>query len=306
MDFRQLEAFYWVARLGGFGVASSHLSISQPAVSKRVRQLEESLGVRLFYGNTRNMRLTVRGRALEVYAARAIGLMNEIRSKVGNPADISGQLNIGAADMIALTWMPKLMRLVRERHPNLNLVLYAELSHSLRERIRRRSLDVAFLFGPFQGSDLVGTRIGHLALSWVGSPRLGLPEGRLTPQDVAEFPIISWERYSDLHNLMSAWFRRGNAVPAHVIHCNAQHLLVELAAEGLGLTILPPAMLQAELAGGKLATIDTDPPLAPANVDGVYPADAEHQSVVAEIIRLGVACAAEDDSFGPTTGIERA
>ena len=77
----QLEAFYWIARLGGFHAAATRLNLTQPTVSLRIRGLEEALGVRLFERAGRQAGLTTEGRHLLPQAERMIGLAEELQMK---------------------------------------------------------------------------------------------------------------------------------------------------------------------------------------------------------------------------------
>jgi DNA-binding transcriptional LysR family regulator len=61
MNFRQLEALYWIVRLGSFHAAARHLKTSQPAISARIREMEQQLGVTLFDRSGRKVRPTPKG-----------------------------------------------------------------------------------------------------------------------------------------------------------------------------------------------------------------------------------------------------
>src|SRR5258705_4571681 len=79
MNFRQYEALYWIGRLGSFHAAARHLKTSQPAISARIRDLEQSLGVILFERTDRGVQLTLKGRDLLQYAAQLVSLASEIQ-----------------------------------------------------------------------------------------------------------------------------------------------------------------------------------------------------------------------------------
>jgi DNA-binding transcriptional LysR family regulator len=69
MNFRQFQVLYWIARLGSFHAAARHLKTSQPAISARIREMEQQFGVTLFDRSERKVRSTPRGHALLRYAA---------------------------------------------------------------------------------------------------------------------------------------------------------------------------------------------------------------------------------------------
>jgi len=79
-NLRRLEAYYWVARLGGVGAAAAHLGLTQPSVSVRVKELERELGTQLFHRVGRNVRLSESG---VVIAAGWSPLRFADRSEIG-------------------------------------------------------------------------------------------------------------------------------------------------------------------------------------------------------------------------------
>ena len=133
MNLKRLETFYWVTRLGSFSAAAARLNTTQPAVSARIRQLERSLGVTLFEGNTRNMRLTFHGRELVHQAGEIVVRMADIYGSLGASKELTGTVRIGAIDTVALTWLPRLVAMVGIRYPGIKVELLVALSVDLRE-----------------------------------------------------------------------------------------------------------------------------------------------------------------------------
>jgi DNA-binding transcriptional LysR family regulator len=299
MDIRQLEAFLWVSRLGSFTAAAHHLRLTQPAISKRISQLEESLGVKLFHGNTRNVGLTLQGRALDQYAVQAAELMTAIRAQIGQGDAIRGQFNIGAAVMIEMTWLTPYISGLRQTYPNLELNLTVDLSYVLRNQLNNQNLDLAILFGPTEQSNLITRRIGKLETWWVASPKLGIPAGPVGPADLSGLPILSLTRRSDLYYEVQNWFRAGHVMVPRFTDCNSLYLILQLVSEGLGATIMPPALVKEEIANGTLMAYKPNPPLPPIQFDAAYPVSAP-QPLTEHIVQFALACAKSDSVFGPT------
>src|SRR5260370_41243306 len=120
-DLKQLATFMAVAHTGSFSAAAERLYTTQPAVSNRIRELENSLGVRLFERTTRSCHLTAKGRSLIAYADRIFALTSELRSDISQIADLSGLVKIGIPEPIALTWLPSLLIALAQRAPKLEL-----------------------------------------------------------------------------------------------------------------------------------------------------------------------------------------
>src|SRR5262245_8721976 len=134
----QLEAFYWVARLGTFQAAARHLHVSQPTVSVRIRELEKALGVALFERDQRYARLTVEGSGLVGYAEQTLGLALQIERIGTLRSSARVLLRLGAPEMFAMAGLPDLINLLMQLHPELKLEVTVanslELSAMLIER----------------------------------------------------------------------------------------------------------------------------------------------------------------------------
>ena len=304
MDIRHLETFYWAVRLGSFGAAASQLNTTQPAISKRIRQLENSLGVKLFQGNTRNTRPTAQGWELKSYASQAVGLMATIRQRVGRPDAVTGLVRVGATDIIALTWLPDLVARLRDIYPNLSVELLVDLTVNLRARLDRHELDVAFLLGPVTESHLVRRSLGLIEMSWMASPILDLPTGPVTPGDLARMPVVSHTQGTDHFNLLQSWFRDAGVNPPLFNGCSSLSTLIKLTTSGIGTSVLPLGMMRREIELGDLRALNTEPPFPPHHFDAVFPAD-DIQPLASEIVEMAVECAAADPLFRPPVDATR-
>jgi DNA-binding transcriptional LysR family regulator len=124
MDIASLQAFTAVAEHHSFSEAAEHLYLTQPAVSKRVAQLERDLGVALFDRIGRKVSLTEAGRALLPRARRLLNDAREIRRAL---ADLSGQvggrLQMGTSHHIGLHRLPEPLRRFTREHPQVELDL---------------------------------------------------------------------------------------------------------------------------------------------------------------------------------------
>ena len=112
---QQLEAFYWVGKLGGFRAASQKLHLTQPSVSHRVRQLEEAFGGKLFDRSGYRPVLTGLGVGTLARAETLLSLADEIASRGRDPDALKGTLRIGAADFFAMSHLSPLVTSLDDR-----------------------------------------------------------------------------------------------------------------------------------------------------------------------------------------------
>lgn len=268
----QLETFYWVARLGGFQAAADRLNTTQPGVSTRIRQLEQTLGVPLFDRSGRSARLTLKGRDLVDYAQRMLGLADAIRQRVGDRSAFTGRIRLGVADTAALTWLPDLLARGRESFPALDVELEVNLTFHLLGQLAERQIDLAIVAGPVADPELTVVPVCTYAQRWVASPRLIPFEAPLTPAQLAETPIITHTRGSHQHQMILRWFRQHGVEPRRVSTCTSLATIVRLTAAGLGASIQTASVIGRERSSGEIAPIPLTAAIDPLQFCAVFPA----------------------------------
>jgi DNA-binding transcriptional LysR family regulator len=271
MNFKQLETFYWVCRLGNFQAAADRVNATQPGVSSRIGDLEQALGVQLFDRSGRSARLTVRGRELLGYATRMLELSDEIRRRIGNRSAIAGLIRIGVADTIALTWLPELLTELARCFPELGVELEVDLSVNLLNLLREHKIDIAFLVGPVPGPDLTSEVLWRIPLRWMAHPSIDLPTGPVGAAELAPLPIISHTRGSHHHLMIERWFREQGESPERISSCNSLATIIRLVTARLGVSVLAPRTVERELAEGQLRVLHTMVPLPPNDFVAAYP-----------------------------------
>ena len=107
MNIKQLETFYWAAKLGSFTAAAERLNATQSTVSMRIQDLEQTLDSALFDRSQRTARLTAKGRELMGYAEKLLSLVAEIQERISAPESIPGFLRLGVAEVVSTTWLPR-------------------------------------------------------------------------------------------------------------------------------------------------------------------------------------------------------
>jgi DNA-binding transcriptional LysR family regulator len=135
MDLSQLRTFVAVAQWSSFSTAAAELHLSQPAISKRIGNLEMQLGTRLFDRIAREVRLTEPGRVLLARAEAILREVQDTETLVRNlTGDVSGSLSIATSHHVGLHRLPPVLRAFSDRHPQVHLdldFLDSEPAHDL-------------------------------------------------------------------------------------------------------------------------------------------------------------------------------
>ena len=287
----QLETFYWITRLGTFRAAAAQLYVTQPTISLRVRDLERTLGVRLFERHGRQMRLTTEGDGLLPVVRRMMDLAEQISANHAVADPIRRRFRLGAPASVALSCMPGLLGALKRQYPEFGVALTIDNSMVLRDRLNARELDMAFVVEPVVEPYVRMELLGAMHHAWVASPRLGLPRNGVEPKDLLRYQVFTHPEPSNLMLLVRNWFGSAGLEPEHLSTCTDLSVIIRLTAAGEGVSLLPPAILTTELRLGALQTLEARPEIARPHLYAAYQVDkiGPSMSTLLKIAREAVA-----------------
>ncbi|MCS3447890.1 MULTISPECIES: LysR family transcriptional regulator [Bradyrhizobium] len=262
-DFRSIETFLWVVKLGSFRGAAQRLNTTQPAISQRIAQLEREMGVKLLNRDHRAASPTPSGRLMMIYAEKLIGLRSEMMAEVGDRSAMRGALRLGVAETIVHTWLPRLVKSVNEVYPNLSLEIEVDITPNLTARLLAQEIELAFVLGPVSASGAHNHVLCDYPIGFLASPALGLGDGPVARQDLARFPIITFPRKTQPYETVRALFNAPDLPPIRLHASTSLATVIHMANEGLGIAVIPAAIVENELADGRLQLLDTDLKLPP-------------------------------------------
>jgi DNA-binding transcriptional LysR family regulator len=260
MNIRFLETFIWLARLQNFRLTAEKLHTTQAAVSSRIASLEESFDVRLFDRNSRSATLTPAGRKMLAYAERIVNLGEEMRREVDDASGDGGLIRIGVVESIVHSWFPALMARVRERErfPRLEIEVTSDTTIHLAQLLRADAVDLILQTEALGEREFANVPLCEFPMRWVASPALGLSGQSVDLKRLAEFPVISFSRNSGPHIALEREFARAVEQPVRINCISSVAALTRLVADGFGVAVLPPAIIQRELHEGTLEVLDVE------------------------------------------------
>jgi LysR family hydrogen peroxide-inducible transcriptional activator len=237
-----------------FGRAARACAITQPALSAQIQALEELLGVRLFERGRRRVIVTVAGaRVVEEARALLAGLDGLVEGAAGEAEPLSGTLRLGVIPTVAPYLLPALLPGVRRAWPKLRLVLREDQTTRLVEQLAAGSLDLLLLALPVEAAGLEELSLLREPFHFVAPA--GHPLARAKTRTVSEKALRDEEvlLLEDGHCLraqaLDVCRRAGATVPGR-IQATSLSTLVQMVANGLGVTLLPERALPLELRRG--------------------------------------------------------
>ena len=284
IDFKSLETFMWVATLRSFRGAAEKLNTTQPAVSMRIAQLEDFLGIRLIERDRRRVSPTQKGLELLSHAARLLRLRAEMIDAVGDSSTMRGLVRLGVSESLVHTWLPRLIKRVNAAYPNLELEIEVDISPNLRDRLVSKELSLGFLIGPISDPGLQSRPLCSFPVGFVCSDKIRLGKGAIEIEDIAKWPIITFSRNTQPYSRVRELFERRGLRPT--IHASASlATIVRMALDGIGVAVIPSSIIDNLAFAGRLRVLKTRPALPKLNFVVSWPAtpDSFAAQKVAEI-----------------------
>jgi DNA-binding transcriptional LysR family regulator len=274
VDVQALRVFIEVARQGGFTRASETLHVTQPAVSKTVRALEEELGTPLLLRERRQVKLTDAGR---IVLERAQGILDSLRVIEEEVVELAalrrGRLRIGMPPIVGVAFFPPLLAEFHQAHPGIALELREEGSHHLEALVANRELDVGAIVLPTDEKAFGTLPFVHDELRAVLHPSHPLARRRaVTLRALADTPFVLYRPEFALHGHIVDACRRSGFTPTVVSESSHWDFIVAMVAANIGLALLPQTICR-QLDRRQVRAIRLSEPVIPWKVALIWRRD---------------------------------
>lgn len=259
---KQLEAFWWAATCTNFATAAERVHLSVSSLSKRIAELETTLGQPLFDRSGHRAVLTEAGERLLPATLDVLNAMVALgRTLDAGAAQVAlrGRCRFGVGDLSALTWLPAFVAAVRQAHPQLELEPFVDVGGVLERRLADGELDFAVIAGRSSRSELLSQPVGAARFAWAAAP--GLPgAGRLgTAALLQRHPLVTLPQSAGTTRLLDDWLLANQAVAHERIVCNSWGAVAGMLRQGVGVGFLPAHWVEAL----QLRAVGGRTPLAP-------------------------------------------
>lgn len=263
MEIRTLRAFVEVVRQGGFSEAARMVFLSQSAVSKAVRQLEDELGLTLLDRIGHRSSLTAAG---EIVYRRALSILSERDDLLAELEEFRGlkrgRLRLGIPPIGADALFAPLFAVYRQRYPGIEIQLVEHGSHRLEELVRDGEIDLGASLLPMAANefDWAELRLEPIhALIPAGHPLSG--ETEIAFASLKDMPFILFEAGFALNPMIIDACRSRGFEPQVTARSSQINFIVELVAAGLGVAFLPRMIAAQRAHAGVCHRPVTDPGL---------------------------------------------
>jgi DNA-binding transcriptional LysR family regulator len=262
MNLHLLRIFVAVVESGSFSRAAETLAISQPAVSKAVRELESQLETTLLDRQGRTFQSSEPGQALYTYGRSIFALEREAHETLAAFYGLErGRLTIGASTTIATYWLPPLIADFHLHHPHIEIRLISENTKQIIELLIDCQVDVALVEGP-AAEPRVETRpwfSEEMVVIAASHPGSTLDEAD-TAKSLADQVWVMREPGSGSREATEALLHELGTSSPRTIEVGSNEAIVQTVSSGIGLGLVPRICARDQLRLGRVRQVDLGKP----------------------------------------------
>ena len=266
MTLQQLTYFLAAVEHGSFTAAADVLHLARPSVSEQIAHLEAELGVALFVRTGRRLELTDAGRLLRPEAERTLAAAGEAAAVVQRARTLTGgTASLGTFSTAHHLLLPGLVEDFVRRHPRVAVRVVGENSVQLVEAVRAGRLEAGLVALPIDDEGLeVGAAIAELEVVYA-SAEPGRLAGPATIEQLADavlvLPEARWGDEDPTRRQLAERAQRAGVTIRPRIEVQHANAALQLAARGVGDTLVTRALLDVLGYGDRLGAVPLDPPL---------------------------------------------
>jgi len=256
MDLSQLRVFYHVARLNSFSSAAAALFVTPPAISIKIKQLEEYYGVKLFERSGRKIELTNPGQILFSYAKKVFDLVAEADSRMEDlKGNFSGNLKISTGLTVGTYYLAPLINEFRKKYPNVEIQMEVKNKRGVIDDVLSLQSDLGFVGNVPTDENLVITPLWEEELVVIASKAHSFGKQSSIPlSQLSGKPFILREKGSGTRKTIEARLAKHWVSINTAMEIGSDEAIKRAVIVGLGVSIVPIGVVEKEVKRGLIKT----------------------------------------------------
>lgn len=261
------------------------LHLSQPTVSGQIKALEEELGVELFRRNPKGVTLTACGHDLLNLAERILAAGNEFVDRARRHAgQLRGKIRLGTIIHPEFLRLGKLMSIVREQYPKIDIELHHGLSGWVMHCVEKKELDAGFYVGTARRPNIAAIYLRRLDFCVIAPLDWRERIDSVGWRDIAKLPWIWTPKSGAYHQLASKLFRRHGVKPTIVMEADRESTIMNLVAAGVGLSLMREDAVSSDQNATRVVLWPRG--RITASLSFIFPADRQNDQALKAVVHV--------------------
>lgn len=257
-NLSQYKIFYTVAQEKNISRAASALYISQPAISKSIRRLEESLGATLFSRSSRGVQLTEEGQLLFQYVKSAFDSLETGEEQLRQMTELGiGHLRIGVSTTLCKYMLLPYLKKFIELYPNIRISIECQSTNHTLQLLHDRRIDIGLIGKPASTANIAFHALGEIedifvaTQNYIDNLTLRSPGGNL----FSSATLMLLDKENMTRQYIDDYLKEQRIEPGNLLEITTMDLLIEFAKIGLGIACVIRQFVMNELDTGALTEI---------------------------------------------------
>lgn len=274
MDIRQLEYFVQAARLNSFSRAAESLYITQPTISKMIRNLETELGADLFYREGKSIRLTDAGELLLVKAQNIVESFASLSSELDSLRNLKrGHIRIGLPPMVGASFFPAVIGEFHRKYPEVKIRLHEDGAKKVEDDVESGLLDIGAIVLPVDQTRFHSFTFVEEKLELLVPAGHRLDGARQVPlKELAEEEFVLFREDFALHDRIISECVKAGFQPKVIYESSQWDLISRMVAAGMGIALLPETICR-DINRSQVTVIPLTEPVIPWQLGMIWRKD---------------------------------
>lgn len=273
-NLSQYRIFYAVAKAGNISKAAKELYISQPAISKSISKLEDSLNTTLFTRNSRGVQLTEEGQVLFEHTQAAFEELNMGEQELKRIREFNlGHIRIGVSNTLCRFIMVTYLKGFIEKYPHIKITIESQSTTHTLAMLEQQRIDIGLIAEPKPQKNLVFLPVMDIEDIFAATPsyleNLRLREG--ADADVFQVGnIMLLDKNNITRNYIDDYMTLSHITANNLLEVTTMDLLIEFARIGLGIGCVIREFIKEDLDSGRLVQLKLDTPIHKRTIGFAY------------------------------------
>lgn len=262
MNLELYRIFYVVAQTGNITKASEILNISQPAVTKQIKNLENQLNTPLFIRSKRGVLLNECGQKIFLNVKQALTLLEETNTMIKEYTDFNiGTIKIGTSTTFMRKFLLKYLELFHNEYPNITVDIYTDPTKELINKLKNGSIDLVIgKFPHIPDKELNYIELGKTKYIFAFNNKYyNLKNKKINSKELEKYPILLQEYPSNSRGSAEKYFENNSVHINPKMNIASSNLLIDFIIMGYGIGYVTNLYVKDELESGKLHELNITP-----------------------------------------------
>lgn len=268
INLEYYKVFYYVGKLGRITLAAEELSLSQPAVSQAIKQLERSLGIVLFIRTPKGVRLTSEGEVLFSYVQQGYSHIKQGEKKLKEMMNLEkGEISIGASDMTLQFYLLPFLERFHEKFPKIKVTVTNGPTPETLKYMQEGKIDFGVVSSPIHTKQEIHIKkVREIEDIFVaGSKFIDLSKRVIKYKELEELPIICLEKNTSTRRYVDQYLLEKGTLLNPEFELATSDMIVQFALRNLGVACVVEDFARKYIESGELVELRLEEKIAKRN-----------------------------------------